>query len=428
VPFVPEGTLFLSFREGASERDIEDVLRRHGLAVVSVSGRFYTVRAENADMVEVAAELQREPMVAVAEPDLITPRQLLDFLPSDPRFARQWHLENRGDAAGLVAGADARVVAAWRRLGHLGAPEAVVAVIDDGFDLAHPDFQDKAVDPRDFIRGGDDVAPEAGDWHGTACAGVALGIAKGGEIVGAAPNARLMPVRMAKELSDIEVEQWFDYVTEKGAWVVSCSWNAAAKVYPLPERVAQAIHRCATGGRGGKGAVVVFAAGNDGKDVNDPPRSQNGFATHPEVLAVAASTSRDERAHYSARGREIAVCAPSSGRRGLFVTTADVTGALGYDSGDYYDLFEGTSSACPLVAGICGLVLGANPALTAADVRQIVRTTARQIGADTDYQNGHSTSFGHGCVNAEAAVDLALRTVADEAALVALRAGIPPVA
>ena len=195
VPFVPEGTLFLSFRDGASERDIDDVLRRHGLAVVSEKGGFYTVRAANADMVEVAAELQREPVVAVAEPDLITPRQLLDFLPDDPRLARQWHLENRGDAAGLVAGADARVVAAWRRLGHLGAPEAVVAVIDDGFDLAHPDFQGKAVDPRDFIRGGEDVAPEAGDWHGTACAGVALGMAKGGEIVGAAPNARLMPVR-----------------------------------------------------------------------------------------------------------------------------------------------------------------------------------------------------------------------------------------
>jgi subtilisin family serine protease len=435
VPFVPEGTLFLSFREGASERGIEDVLRRHGLGVVSVSGGFYTVRAENADMVEVAAELQREPMVAVAEPDLITPRQLLDFLPNDPRLARQWHLENRGDAAGLVAGADARVVAAWRRLGHLGAPEAVVAVIDDGFDLTHPDFQDKAVDPRDFIRGGDDVSPEpdptsptAGDWHGTACAGVALARAQGGEIVGAAPNARLIPVRMAKELSPGQVEQWFDYVTEKGAWVVSCSWNAAAKVYPLPERVAQAIHRCATGGRDGKGAVVVFAAGNNGKDVNDPPRSQNGFATHPGVLAVAASTSRDQRATYSARGREIAVCAPSSGLGGLFVTTADVTGAGGYDPGDYHDGFEGTSSACPLVAGICALVLGANPALTAADVRQIVRATARRIGAETDYQNGHSRSFGHGCVNAEAAVDLALKTVADGATLVALRAGIPPVA
>lgn len=105
-----------------------------------------------------------------------------------------------------------------------------------------------------------------------------------------------------------------------------------------------------------------------------------------------------------------------------------MTGAGGYDSGDYHDLFEGTSSACPLVAGICALVLGVNPELTAADVRQIVRATARRIGAGTDYQNGHSTDFGHGCVNAEAAVGLALTTATDGAALIALRAGIPPVA
>ena len=151
---------------------------------------------------------------------------------------------------------------------------------------------------------------------------------------------------------------------------------------------------------------MVFAAGNDGKDVNDPPRSQNGFATHPEVLAVAASTSRDERAHYSARGREIAVCAPSSGPQGSVYHDCGRdrgVGRRGYGR-RLLRLFEGTSSACPLVAGICALVLGANPELTAADVRQIVRATARRIGADTDYQNGHSTDFGHGCVNAEAAV------------------------
>ena len=133
-------------------------------------------------------------------------------------------------------------------------------------------------------------------------------MAKGGEIVGAAPNARLMPVRMTDHLSPLQVERWFDYVTAKGAWVVSCSWSAEAAVYPLPERIAQAIHRCATEGRGGKGCVVVFAAGNNGKDVNDPPRSLNGLATHPDVLAVAASTSLDKRASYFG---------PRPGHRGL---------------------------------------------------------------------------------------------------------------
>ncbi|WP_158497408.1 S8 family peptidase [Limimaricola cinnabarinus] len=440
VPFVPEGTLLLSFNSGADAGLIDDLITRYDLELVSVSNGFYTVRTYTRDGVKLAAELQEDPAVALAEPDLITPRNLLNFLPDDLMLARQWHLENRGEidgnTAGLKAKADARVVDAWRKLGNLGSAEAVIAVIDDGFDLAHPDLAEKAVHPHDFIRGDDNVAPEpdlfapiAGDWHGTACAGVAAGKPGGGQIVGAAPNAAIMPLRMTDHLSTLNVAKWFDYASDNGAWVVSCSWNAEAKVFPLPTRIAQAIHRCATEGRGGKGAVVVFAAGNSGKDVNDPPRTQNGFAIHPDVLAVAACTSLDRRASYSEKGREIAVCAPSAGRGGLGITTSDVTGTYidstgtersrGYKPGDYHNDFEGTSSACPLVAGICSLVLSANPRLTAAEVRDIIRTSARRIGSDADYVNGHSPEYGHGCVDAEAAVTRALEVAASEGLLIA---------
>ncbi|MBR9838487.1 MAG: S8 family serine peptidase [Rhodobacteraceae bacterium] len=443
VPFVPEGTLFLRFEPDADADAITDVILRYDLELVSASGGFHTVRTFTRDGVRLAADLQAEPAVALAEPDLITPRNLLSFLPSDAMLARQWHLENRGEIdgnrAGLKAGADARVVAAWRRLGSLGSSETVIAVIDDGFDLTHPDLAGKSVDPRDFIRGTADVTPEpdlfdqrGGDWHGTACAGVAMGKSGGGEIVGAAPNATLMPLRMTEHLSPLNVAEWFDYATDHGAWVVSCSWNAEAAVYPLPTRVSQAIHRCATEGRGGKGAVVVFAAGNSGKDVNDPPRTQNGFATHPDVIAVAACTSLDRRASYSQTGREIAICAPSAGRGGLGVTTSDVTGTYidgsgversrGYKPGDYYAEFEGTSSACPLVAGICGLVLGANPDLSAAELREVICSTARRIGDAADYVNGHSTKYGHGCIDADAAVARALELAAGGAPRVAAAA------
>ena len=68
---------------------------------------------------------------------------------------------------------------------------------------------------------------------------------KGGEIVGAAPNARLMPLRMTDHLSPVQLERWFDYVTDKGAWVVSCSWGAEAAVYELPTRVADLARRVA---------------------------------------------------------------------------------------------------------------------------------------------------------------------------------------
>ena len=129
----------------------------------------------------------------------------------------------------------------------------------------------------------------------------------------------------------------------------------------------------------------------------------------------------DRRASYSNTGKELSICAPSGGFPGWNIATADATGTYtdadgvqrssGYASGAYYTEFDGTSSSCPLVAGVCSLILSANPELTAARVRQIVESTARKIGEDSDYQNGHSVKFGYGCINAEAAVAQALREV-----------------
>lgn len=82
---------------------------------------------------------------------------------------------------------------------------------------------------------------------------------------------------------------------------------------------------------------------------------------------------------------------------------------MGYAGGDYEFEFGGTSSACPLAAGVVALVLGANPDLSAAEVRQILESTARKIGDASDYDaNGHSRTFGFGCVDASAAVSHSL--------------------
>jgi subtilisin family serine protease len=434
VPFIPVGTIYLSFKPAQPDDVKQAVLDKYALQLVaSESNGFLTVRVATpgTDAVEVAAKLQREESIAVAEPDLLTPGRLRNFIrPADELLSLQWHLENTGkrggQTIGFKQGADARVVAAWKLLDGLGSSDVVVGIIDDGFSLSHPDLVDKAVNPWDFDRNSADVHPEpdrtspdGGNWHGTACAGVAVGNAGGGQVIGAAPNARLLPLRMNRSLSPVRVAQWFDYMTEKGAWVVSCSWGAEAEVYPLPDRIAHAIERCAKDGRNGKGCVIVFAAGNSGTDINNPPTSQNGLATHPDVIAVSACSSRDEYSDYSNFGKEIWICAPSSGLGAWDIVTADVTGTYidaagverssGYASGDYNLHFAGTSSSCPLVAGVCALVLSANPELTSAQVREITKTTARRIGLDSDYQDGHSAKFGYGCVDAEKAVTEALR-------------------
>lgn len=423
VPFVPTGTLFIVFKDGTSQAQQEKLIGEHSLQILEARGdnEFLTrVTSDSPNPVKVAAALQQSNAVEVCEPELATPGKLTAFsVPNGGLLREQWHLHNegkhRGTTIGFLKGADSRVVAAWQAAQTLGSPLVVVAVIDDAVDLTHPDLSGpgKIVHPWDFTRRTNDPSPnaETGDWHGTACAGVAVGRSGGSGIYGAAPGATLMPVRWGLNLSDGQVEQWFKYVTDRGAWVVSCSWGAQARHFPLSTRQKRAIEKCATQGRGGKGCVVVFAAGNENRNINDPTASSvNGFAIHPNVIAVAASTSMDVKSNYSNFGSEISVCAPSNGAGGWGILTTDVTGTgvvngvtvdLGYDPGSYTYEFGGTSSACPLVAGICALVLSVNPSLTAADVRSVVTRTARRLNG----QKGHTSEHGHGCIDAEAAVN-----------------------
>ena len=110
-------------------------------------------------------------------------------------------------------------------------------------------------------------------------------------------------------------------------------------------------------------------------------------------------------------GAEIDVVAP-----GVFVYTTDISGSAGYSSGDYKSNFNGTSSACPQVAGVAALILSLNPNFTQTQVREIIETTTDKIGGYTytaAFQNyGASETWnnevGYGRVNAFSAVQKAL--------------------
>jgi subtilisin family serine protease len=426
--YVPTGDLLVEFKAGTPDDARQALLDKYALSVKEAreeDGLIVSVTRKSPNPIKVAAGLQESDVVTIAEPDLATKTALKSpSMPIDVLISDQWHLRNTGfhrnSRIGFVKGADARVLEAWTEARTTGSAEVIVAVIDDGFDLSHPDFSapGKVVHPWDFTRRNSHPTPEQGDWHGTACAGVAVAAAGGGSVVGAAPGCTLMPIRWGPDLSDGQIEAWFKYVTQKGAWVVSCSWGAQNPFFPLSTRAERALERCAKSGRGGRGCVIVFAAGNDDRDINDPRRGTvDGFAIHPNVVAVAASTSRDARSDYSNFGKEISVCAPSSGAGGWGILTDDVTGLnvstgrpLGYAEGDYTYDFGGTSSACPLVAGVAALVLSVNPTLTSAEVKALLQESARKIGDNGSYDAaGHSHQFGYGCVNAVEAVKRAKR-------------------
>ncbi|AKG21959.1 S8 family serine peptidase [Calothrix sp. 336/3] len=395
------------------------------------------------------------PEVMTAEPNIIV-HQELHYQPRDPLYPQQWYLQHQGGNQ-LAQNSHISVESAWDIT--RGIRSVVIAVVDDSFDLNHPDFQGngKIVAPRDLRE--NDFLPLPGEQetsHGTACAGVALAEENGTGIVGVAPGCALMPIRTTGYLDDESVEAIFSWAVEKGASIISCSWGASAVYFPLSLRQKAAITRAATKGRTGKGCVILFAAGNANRPVSGSINEQgwvknilkgdtkwlNGFAVHPDVITIAASTSLGKKAAYSNWGTSISVCAPSNNAppgmwfqemgyiftqpainanlAGLGVFTSDQLGAAGYDAGDFTRNFGGTSSATPVVAGVVGLILSANPDLTAQQVKRILQETADkiidpdpdpQLGSryGTYNQQGFSQWFGYGKVNAWRAVEAAQR-------------------
>jgi len=359
----PMDAIYVQLKPSASDAEVNKLLDQYGLEFVpdpdgdphSCVMRLTSESSENP--LKIANALRKSGAVVLAEPDLAVKGNLTIHRPSDTLFPLQWHLENRG-GAGLAAGADVSATKAWDIT--RGNRNITVAIIDDGFDTGHPDFASngKIRSARDFGQGDADPSPVSSlDNHGTACAGVAVADENGSGVVGMAPECGFMPIRWSGSVSDADIRDQFDHPRLNGADVISCSWGVTSNFFTLSTSMKRSLSKAATEGRNGKGCVIVFAAGNANHDIDDPPNTRDGFAIHPDIIAVAASNSRDRKSHYSNFGDTIWVCAPSSGAGGLGIVTTDRRGANGYQSGDFttVERFGGTSSATPLVAGVCAL-------------------------------------------------------------------------
>ena len=421
-PIIATGEIFIEFHEGVSESEQQIIFEEYHLSILerrSVTEVITKVTPQSPNPLKVAQAVQGLSMVKLAEPDLDTPLDEYFLEPKDNLLDHQWHLKNDGYVADvnyrLKPGADAKVVDAWQRLGNTGNSDITIAIIDNGFDLSHPDLKNKVHKPFDLWSQSSNLLQ--GDkrfTHGTPCASVALAASNGSGIVGAAPSARFMPIN-GTSFSNQATEQMFDYCIKNGADIISCSWGTTNSQFALSTRKERAIAKAAREGRNGKGCIVVFAAGNEDFDYI------NFYAAHPDVIAVGACTSQDEHASYSNRGRELTLAAPSNGDWPIIAARAWWDEGLssasgnykfwrdGKSRGKYYKHFGGTSSATPLVAGICALILSANPELTAKQVKEILIKTSDKIGPPREYSNGHSAKYGYGRINADRAVAEALR-------------------
>ncbi len=393
---------------------------------------------------QVAASLYESGEASFSYPDFLRPVALRASV-NDPMFKNQWHLRNTGQQEARP-GADAKVADAWALSKGAGI---TIAIIDSGVDLRHEDLRGKLLPGYDFIDGDSDPTPPAKAGHGTSCAGVAAAVTGNGKgVAGAAPAAKILPIRLIGGFTAVSTKaKALVWAVQHGADILSNSWGPAdghplkpedplhSRRWPLEPLIDKAFDYALAKGRGGKGCVIVWAAGNGNESV-----SNDEMASSSKALTVAASTDHDTRAYYSDWGREIDVAAPSNGLGKRYLSdgqiykldydestttgiwTTDISGSGGYNggkpiqgdaAGNYTSSFGGTSSATPLVAGISALVLAANPDLKWNEVYDILRTTADKIdssgGKWGKYKPGHSPYYGYGRVNARKAVEEAIR-------------------
>lgn len=355
-----------------------------------------------------ALEKLRPPDVLQAQPMLARQQQKRRSV-NDPLFGQQWHL------------LQANVPAAWDTATGSGV---TIAIVDDGLQHSHPDLAPNysSADSYDFNRRDPDPEPPSYffDIHGTACAGVAAAAgsnALGG--AGVAYSAGLSGLRLiSAPTTDEEEAEAFAFHNDTIA-IKSNSWgppdDGRTTEGPGPLTLA-AIEEAAATGRGGLGTIILFAGGN-GARANDNSNF-DGYANRREIIAVGAVNSEEQKAAYSEPGTNLLVSAPSSGGL-LSVVTTDSRGDDGYNRNgkfgdlpdiDYTNTFGGTSSACPLTAGVAALMLQRNPGLGWRDVQEILVQTAKMV-EPSDHAwvvNGagfrFNDNFGAGGVDAAAAV------------------------
>jgi subtilisin family serine protease len=434
--------IIVGFKPETAEK-ADEIISDNGGTVLNAEGDEYVVQIPPAaDPFDVIAELMKRAEVDYAEPDFVTigRHEALrdtdggaggDDNNDDEEPVVSDHDESEDDPAGAAGPADAggdtllgsqyavritQAVGAWQLV--TGSRNIKIAILDEGVDVGHLDLRDAIVAGFDAVDDDENQRPNPWDAHGTACAGLAAATPNNNRGVrGLGGGCSLMAARIAFSpskgkdwvVTNSDIVQAIDWAWRNGADILSNSWGGGAP----SNAVSNAFERARTQGRGGRGCVIVVAAGNSSAGVDFP-------GTLANVLTVSASNEFDEpKTKTSADGEtwwgsnfgaEVDVAAP-----GVHNFTTDITGADGYNvggalDGDYYASFNGTSSSTPIVAGIAGLVLSANPSLREAQVRRLLKETADKVGSVV-YTNGRNDRMGHGRVNALRAVRGALSLV-----------------
>lgn len=284
-----------------------------------------------------------------------------------------------------------------------------VAVVDHGIDKSHNDLRQN-IHPLSFntVTGKIGSDFKSNKIHGTHVAGIISAVKDNHlQVVGVAPDAKIMSVSnplVASENISAELASGISWAWKNGADVINNSWGdqGGSGYEKLHSKILEdAISEAIAQGRNGKGTIVLFASGNFSPKIDYPAYA------NPDILVIGSIQSNKRRSNSSGYGRELDVVAPG-------------VGILSTVPNNSVSSEDGTSMACPHVAGVAALILSVNPDLTVKQVADIIEQTAQKVGG-YNYQNTYTrpngtwnNEMGYGLVDAYKALQKATIAGPDE--------------
>ncbi len=370
-PVYVQDELVIKFDKTANKKELKD---KYGLKLKRNSKKGIFAVYSHATPDNVIQLLKKEKGVVYAERNPIT---YALSVPNDPYYQYQWHLTRIG------------MESAWDISTGSGV---VVAVLDSGVRESLEDFANtNFVAGYNFIRNNTNTDDD--NQHGSHVAGtVAQSTNNGVGVAGVAYNATIMPVKVLDRRGNGNMAIAADaivWAVDNGADIINMSLGGTGTLTALGDAIDYAYDN---------DVLIVCAAGNDATDAAHYP------SFYPKTISVSATSSLDTLASYSNYGSTIDISAPGG-------DTGDNNGD-GYDDmvlqntfvrkDEGYYFFPGTSMAAPHVAGVAALIKAYKPSLTAVQIRTILETSSEDLGPA-----GWDQSFGHGLVDAHAAVLMA---------------------